>query len=155
MVVGGLPNTGDHISKTVVVDDRRLFVNIGSASNSCQVANRVAQSPGVFPCPELPVRAGVWLFDARGTNQTEASGTHYATGYRNLVAPAMNPANRELYTVQQGRDMLFENWPQFYTQDRTANLPAEELARVFKRGEWRCSSSRRGGRESRASVDAW
>src|SRR5437764_169628 len=46
MVVDGLPNTGDHISKTVVVDDHyRLFVNIGSASNSCQVANRVAQSP--------------------------------------------------------------------------------------------------------------
>ena len=133
MVVGGLPNTGDHISKTVVVDDhRRLFVNIGSASNSCQVANRVAQSPGVFPCPELPIRAGVWLFDARGTNQIEASGTHYATGYRNLVALAMNPANDELYTVQQGRDMLFENWPQFYTQDQSANLPAEELARVFK-----------------------
>ena len=133
IAVAGLPNTGDHISKTVVVDDRRrLFVNIGSASNSCQVANRVAQSPGVFPCPELPVRAGVWLFDARATNQTEASGAHYATGYRNLVALAINPMNRELYTVQQGRDMLFENWPQFYTQDQSANMPAEELALVSR-----------------------
>ena len=133
VVVGGLPNTGDHISKTVVIgDDRRLFVNIGSASNSCQVANRQLESPGVFPCPELPTRAGVWLFDARGTNQTEASGTHYATGYRNLVALAINPANRELYTVQQGRDMLFENWPQFYTQDESANMPAEEMALVTR-----------------------
>jgi len=131
VVVAGLPNTGDHISKTVVVKDhRQLFVNIGSASNSCQVANRVLQSPGVFPCPELPIRAGVWLFDARASNQSEASGTHWATGYRNLVALAINPANRELYTVQQGRDMLFENWPQFYTQDQSANMPAEELARV-------------------------
>ena len=133
VVVGGLPNTGDHISKTVVVDDhRRLFVNIGSASNSCQVANRQLESPGVFPCPELPVRAGVWLFDARGSNQSEASGARYATGYRNLVALAINPSNRELYTVQQGRDMLFENWPQFYTQDESANMPAEELARVTR-----------------------
>jgi glucose/arabinose dehydrogenase len=133
IVVGGLPNTGDHISKTVVVDDhRRLFVNIGSASNSCQVANRALESPGVFPCPELPIRAGVWLFDARRTNQTEASGTHYAMGYRNLVALAINPANRDLYTVQQGRDMLFENWPQFYTQDQSANMPAEEFARVTR-----------------------
>ena len=131
IVVGGLPNTGDHISKTIVLSDHhRLFVNIGSASNSCQVANRVAQSPGVFPCPELPIRAGVWLFDARGTNQTEASGVHYATGYRNLVALAINPFNKALYTVQQGRDMLFENWPQFYTQDQSANLPAEEMALV-------------------------
>lgn len=133
VVVSGLPSSGDHISKTVVLrDHRQLFVNIGSASNSCQVANRQLESPGVFPCPELPIRAGVWLFDARGTNQTEASGTHYATGYRNLVALAINPFNRELYTVQQGRDMLFENWPQFYTQDQSANLPAEEMARVTR-----------------------
>ncbi|HEY2851780.1 MAG TPA: PQQ-dependent sugar dehydrogenase [Gemmatimonadaceae bacterium] len=133
VVVAGLPNSGDHISKTVVVKDhRQLFVNIGSASNSCQVANRQLESPGIFPCPELPIRAGVWLFDARATNQTEASGTHYASGYRNLVALAINPLNHDLYTVQQGRDMLFENWPQFYTQDQGANLPAEELARVTR-----------------------
>ena len=132
-VAAGLPATGDHISKTVVLADRhRLFVNIGSASNSCQVQNRVAQSPGVSPCPELPIRAGVWLFDARRRNQTEANAVHYATGYRNLVALAINPRNDELYTVQQGRDMLFENWPQFYTQDQGANMPAEEFARVAR-----------------------
>ena len=131
VVVAGLPNTGHHISKTVVVNDhRQLFVNIGSASNSCQVANRQLESPGVFPCPELPIPAGVWLFDARATNQTEASGTHYATGYRNLVALAFNPFNHDLYTVQQGRDMLFENWPQFYTQDQGANLPARRRERA-------------------------
>ncbi|HEY2378976.1 MAG TPA: PQQ-dependent sugar dehydrogenase [Gemmatimonadaceae bacterium] len=54
------------------------------------------------------------------------------TGYRNLVALAIGPSNGELYTVQQGRDMLFENWPQFYTQDQGANLPAEEMARVTR-----------------------
>ena len=131
VVVSGLPNTGDHISKTVVLgDEHTLFVNIGSASNACQVANRQAQSPGVFPCPELPIRAGVWRFDAQGTNQTEANGTHFATGYRNLVALAINPGNRALYTVQHGRDMLFENWPQFFTQEEDAVLPAEEFTRV-------------------------
>jgi glucose/arabinose dehydrogenase len=131
VVVAGLPNTGDHISKTVVLaDDNRLFVNIGSATNSCQVANRQAQSPGVFPCPELPVRAGVWAFDARGTNQTEASGQHFATGYRNLVALAVNPRNGALYAVQHGRDMLFENWPQFFSVEEDAVLPAEEFVRI-------------------------
>jgi len=133
VAVAGLPNTGDHISKTVVVSDhRQLFVNIGSASNSCQVANRQLESPGVFPCPELPIRAGVWLFDARGTNQSEGSGTRFATGYRNLVALGINAANGGLYTVQQGRDMLFENWPQFFTQDQSAHLPAEEFTRVTR-----------------------
>ena len=130
-VVGGLPNTGDHISKTVVLADRRtLFVNIGSASNSCQVANRQPQSPGVFPCPELPIRAGVWEFDAKGTNQTQADGRHYATGLRNMVALAVNSRDGELYGVQHGRDMLFENWPQFYTQEDDAVLPSEELVRI-------------------------
>jgi glucose/arabinose dehydrogenase len=130
VVVSGLPNTGDHISKTIVLDRRRLFVNIGSASNSCQVANRQLESPGVFPCPELPVRAGVWLFDARGTNQTQAAGTRYATGLRNMVALAVNPRNDELYGVQHGRDMLFENWPQFYTVEEDAVLPSEEFVRI-------------------------
>lgn len=133
VVVSGLPNIGDHISKTVVLADRRtLLVNIGSASNACQVQNRVAQSPGVFPCPELPVRAGVWTFDANGTNQTQSDGQRYATGLRNMVALAMNPSNGELYGVQHGRDMLFENWPQFYTVEEDAVLPAEEFVRISR-----------------------
>lgn len=133
VVVGGLPSTGDHISKTVVLrDPRTLFVNIGSASNSCQVANRQAQSPGVFPCPELPIRAGVWTFDAMGTNQTQANGQRYATGLRNMVALDVNPRNGELYGVQHGRDMLFENWPQFFTVEEDAVLPSEEFIRIAR-----------------------
>jgi glucose/arabinose dehydrogenase len=130
VVVSGLPNTGDHISKTVVlVDAQTLLVNIGSASNACQQQNRTAQSPGVFPCPELPIRAGVWQFNARGTNQTQADGQRFATGYRNMVALALN-SRGELYGVQHGRDMLFENWPQFFTVEEDAVLPAEELIRI-------------------------
>jgi glucose/arabinose dehydrogenase len=133
VVVSGLPNTGDHISKTLVLDGpHTLFVNIGSASNACQVANRQAQSPGVFPCPEMPVRAGVWRFDARGTGQTQASGERYATGLRNAVALAVNPRDGELYGVPHGRDMLFENWPQFYTIPDDAVLPSEELVRIAR-----------------------
>ena len=133
VVVAGLPNTGDHISKTVVLANQRtLFVNIGSESNACQVLNRQAQSPGVFPCPELPVRAGVWEFDATGTNQTQADGQRYATGLRNMVALAVNPRDGALYGVQHGRDMLFENWPQFYTQAEDAVLPSEEFIRISR-----------------------
>jgi glucose/arabinose dehydrogenase len=131
VVVSGLPNVGDHISKTVALADHgRMFVNIGSASNACQVENREAQSPGVFPCPELPIRAGVWEFNARGTNQTQANGVRFATGLRNMVALAINPRNNELYGVQHGRDMLFENWPQFFTVEEDAVLPSEEFVRI-------------------------
>ena len=131
VVVSGLPSTGDHISKTLVLaGPQTLYVNIGSASNSCQVNNRQAQSPGVFPCPELPVRAGVWVFNPAGTNQAQSTGRRYATGLRNMVALAVNPVNNALYGVQHGRDMLFENWPQFFTQEEDAVLPAEEFVRI-------------------------
>jgi glucose/arabinose dehydrogenase len=131
VVVSGLPNTGDHISKTLVLaDPQTLFVNIGSASNACQIANRQAQSRGVSPCPEFSVRAGVWVFNPSGTNQTQSTGRRYATGYRNMVALAVNPVNSALYGVQHGRDMLFENWPQFFSVDEDAVLPAEELIRI-------------------------
>ncbi len=131
VVVSGLPDVGDHISKTVVIKDHStLFVNIGSASNACQEENRVAQSPGKFPCDELPIRAGIWKFDATGTGQVEADGEHYATGLRNIVALALNPSNKEIYGVQHGRDMLFENWDQFFTVEEDAVLPAEEFVRI-------------------------
>ena len=133
IVVSGLPNTEDHISKTLVLDGpQRLFMNIGSASNACQVQNRQAQSPGVFPCPELPIRAGVWLIDPRNLNQTQSNLQHYATGLRNMVALAINPQDGELHGVQHGRDMLFENWPQFFTVEEDAVLPSEEFIRITR-----------------------
>jgi glucose/arabinose dehydrogenase len=142
VVVAGLPTTGDHISKTVVLaDPRTLFVNIGSATNSCQTPNRTPGVPGTYPCPELPVRAGVWRFDALGTNQVQADGERWATGVRNGVAIAVNPADGELYGVPHGRDQLFEHWgnPEFfapknfsYTQKDDALLPAEEFVRLSR-----------------------
>jgi len=131
VVVSGLPNTGDHISKDLVFGvGNQLFVNIGSASNSCQVQNRVLESPGVFPCPELPIRAGLWLFDAGGSNQLESNGVHWGTGYRNLVSITVDPRNGQPYAVQQGRDMLHDNWPTLFTTDQQAVLPAEEMVRI-------------------------
>ena len=131
VVVSGLPSTGDHVSKTLVfANAQTLYVNVGSASNSCQVANRQLRSPGVSPCPELPTRAGVWVFDPSGTNQTQAIGHQYATGYRNMVALDVNPTNGVLYGVMQGRDMLADNWPQLFTDAQAAVMPAEELVRI-------------------------
>lgn len=133
VVIGGLPGSGDHISKTIVLrDDHTMFMNIGSAGNSCQVANRQLESPGVFPCPELPVRAGIWVVNPLRTNQTESDALHFATGYRNMVALAVSPRTHELFGVQQGRDMLFENWPQLFTTEQSAEMPAEEMVRIVQ-----------------------
>jgi glucose/arabinose dehydrogenase len=72
----------------------------------------------------------VWIFDPDGTNQVQSDGRRHATGLRNMVALAVRPGSGELYGVQHGRDMLFENWPQFFTVEEDAVLPAEEFVRI-------------------------
>jgi hypothetical protein len=104
-----------------------MFVNIASGSNSCQVEDRTDLSPGIDPCPELPVRAGVWHFSATTLGQTLASGTHFASELRNMNALAINPADGKLYGAQNGRDQLFDNWSTFFDERDDAMLPAEEL----------------------------
>ena len=139
-VVSGLPATGDHVNKTVVLGDLlyfgSLFVNIGSASNACQVENRVPGSPGIDPCPELPVRAGVWQFAAFGTNQSQASGRRFVKGARNMVALDINYRNGRLYGVQNGRDQLSELWPAVFTPEQDLVLPTEELFRLDRGADY-------------------
>jgi glucose/arabinose dehydrogenase len=131
VIVSGLTAGGDHPRKAMAFDDDgNMYVNIASASNSCQEENRVDGSPGVDPCPELDLRAGIWRFDADGINQTMASGTRFATELRNMTALTVHPDDDMLYGVQHGRDQLFDNWPEFYDAEDEALLPAEELFRI-------------------------
>jgi glucose/arabinose dehydrogenase len=130
-VVTGLPADGEHVRKTVVPDGvGGLFVNIGSASDACQVVNRIPLSPGVFPCPELLTRAGIWRFSATGTGQTQADGIRFASELRNMNALALDPADGILYGVQNGRDFLSLYWPSLFTIQDHIVLPAEELVRI-------------------------
>lgn len=136
VVVSGLPDTGDHVSKTIVIDRRgRMYLNIGSASNSCQVENRVLHSPGMDPCPELAVRAGVWRFDAERTGQTQGDGVHWGRGLRNMVALALRGQPGSLWGVQHGRDELHENWPEHFTEQDQTDLPSEELVRIDRNAD--------------------
>jgi glucose/arabinose dehydrogenase len=135
VVVSGLPADGDHTAKSIVVNRQGdLFVNIGSASNSCQVVNREAGSLGVDPCPELDVRAGIWQFDANGTNQLQTDGIRYATGIRNGNAMALK--NGKLVVLQNGRDALYEDWGSIYSPFEGAMLPSEELLVVQQDGDY-------------------
>jgi glucose/arabinose dehydrogenase len=126
-IVGGLPFGGNHQPKSIVVDGNRLLVNHGAPSNSCQQSNREPRSPGRDPCPELETRAGIWLFDAQRVGQTMADGRRFATGIRNMVAMTLGP-DGVLFGAQHGRDQLGDNWG--FTDERNAELPAEELFRV-------------------------
>lgn len=131
VVVQGLPNTRSHRAKSIVVSDAGdLFVNIGSPTNSCQVQDRTAGSPGQDPCPDLERRAGIWRFDADATGQAQDDGERWATGMRNTVALAMDPATGQLFGAIHGRDQLGQNWPEHFSLEQSAELPAEEFVRV-------------------------
>lgn len=133
VIVSGMPATGDHRTKTIVVDGADLYVNLGSASDVCQVVNRQPASPGVDPCPEMPIRSGVWRYDANAPGQVHNTAARWVTGTRNMVALAHNPYNDELYGVQHGRDNLNTYWPALFTPEDQANLPSEEFFR-FRAG---------------------
>src|SRR5204863_8586338 len=61
VVVSGLPLGGDHPMHPFAIDARgRMFVDMGSATNSCQPQNRRAGVPGAAPCTETETRAGTW-----------------------------------------------------------------------------------------------
>ena len=60
-----------------------LYVDMGSATNACQRANRIPHSPGIQPCTELETRAGTWRYDANKTDQHFSPAERYVTGLRN------------------------------------------------------------------------
>jgi glucose/arabinose dehydrogenase len=129
VVISGLPATDDHTAKTVVPVGDSLYVNHGSASNACQVENRVLHSPGVDPCPELCVRAGIWKFSARKTDQVFDGSGRVATGLRNTNAMAL-AGDGTVWGAINGRDQLHENWPELFTEAQDLLLPGEDVVAI-------------------------
>jgi len=131
-VIGGFPAQDEHAAKSIAIDAAgHLYVNVGAPSNACQRDDRAPGSPGRAPCPLLAEHGGIWLFDADKTGQHfPRDGRRYATGIRNAVALAWLAPLNALYAAQMGRDQLADNWPKFFTDEQSAELPAEELFRV-------------------------
>jgi len=135
-IVAGLPMTGSHHSHNFVLQGRTLYVNIGSASNTCQQHDRQPESPGFDPCTELDTRAGVWEFDANRLRQKPSDGRRFATGLRNSVALARNPSDGYLYATVHGRDQLHDNWPNMFSIEKSAENPGEELVRIDRGADY-------------------
>lgn len=135
-IVGGLPASGDHPMHPFAIDaSGSMYMDVGSATNSCQIKNRTLESPGNKPCTELRTRAGIWRYDANKTNQKFSPAERYATGIRNAVGIALDPGG-QLYSTQHGRDQLFDNWPKLYTAEQGQNQPAEELLKIVQGGDY-------------------
>jgi glucose/arabinose dehydrogenase len=131
-IVDGFPLTGDHPQHNFAIDSATgaLYANMGSATNSCQVANRTENSPGRTPCTEIATRAGVWRFEADRPGQRFGPRARFATGIRNAVGLTIDPSTRAVFATQHGRDQLAENWRTLYEPAEGQEAPAEEMLRV-------------------------
>ncbi|HUP88770.1 MAG TPA: PQQ-dependent sugar dehydrogenase, partial [Longimicrobiales bacterium] len=131
VVVSGIPMETGHLARNFVIGpDGNVYINVGSATNSCQKEDRASKSPGVDPCTELNTRAGVWKFDAKKSNQKFSASARYATGIRNGMGLAFGPDGK-LYGTQHGRDQLHDNWPDLFpTTQYQAENPAEEFIQI-------------------------
>jgi len=134
VIVSGMPSTGSHVTKTIVItEDGALFVGVGSSTDSCQAVPGTVGGLGIDPCPDLPTRAGLWRYDANVPGQVHDAANRFATELRNLVAIALNPDDGEVYGIQHGRGALNRLFPALFTVQDDADLPAEELFR-FEEG---------------------
>ena len=112
-----------------------MYVDVGTATNSCQPQNRTLESPGADPCTELVTRGGIWRYDANKTDQTFSPAERFATGIRNAEGFAIDATGR-IFVTQHGRDQLYSSWPAFYELSQEATLPAEELLRLRQGGDY-------------------
>jgi len=126
-IIAGLP-VGGHNAFNFVLHGAELYVNIGSATNSCQERDRQKGSKGIDPCVELQSRGGIWVFDANKPHQRPSDGRRFATGIRNAVGLAWNGPANELWTMMHGRDQLSMNWT--FDDAYNAENPGEELLQL-------------------------
>jgi glucose/arabinose dehydrogenase len=132
VVVSGLPLNPGHRARNIAIGkDGALYVNVGSATNSCQQKDRQNDSPGIDPCVELRTRAGTWKFDANKTGQAFSQSARFATGIRNGMGLTINPADGMIWQTQHGRDQLNQNWGKIFPDPKySAQNPGEELMQV-------------------------
>jgi glucose/arabinose dehydrogenase/mono/diheme cytochrome c family protein len=135
-IVSKLPLGGDHPMHPFIIDaNGSMYVDVATATNSCQPQNRQPKILGANPCTELETRGGIWRYDANKTNQTFSPAERFATGIRNAEGFAIDSDGR-IFVTQHGRDQLHTNWPDLYKADQEATLPAEEVMLLKSGGDY-------------------
>jgi glucose/arabinose dehydrogenase len=138
VVVSGLPLGGDHPMHPFAIDTNgELYIDVATATNSCQEKNRTLKSPGINPCTELETRGGIWRYDANKTDQVFSPAERFATGIRNGEGFGVDRIGHHIFATQHGRDQLHTNWPDVIKDpDQEATLPSEEVLLLTKGGDY-------------------
>jgi glucose/arabinose dehydrogenase len=87
-----LPNGGNHVTRSILIHENKIYISIGS---SCNVCNENDSRRAVIMTANL---------DGSDFKQ-------YATGLRNSVFMAVNPATQEVWATENGRDMIGDDIP--------------------------------------------
>jgi glucose/arabinose dehydrogenase len=131
LILSETQRPGQHATKPLAFDNQgNMYTIFGAPSDACQVDDRSPMSPGIFPCPLLEHRAGIWKFDANKKGQFQKDGVRFATGLRSVVGLQWNDQDNNLYAVVHGRDYLHNTWPREFTRWQGAVLPSEVFLRL-------------------------
>ncbi len=124
-IVDGLIDKGRDNAKPFVLDKQsNIYVTIGSWNDPCR---EKGSGKGIMPCSILDSAGGIWKFRADVLNQRFENGIKYATGLKNAVGTAWNDHTNSLFATVHGRGQFHDFYPQFYTPQQSAELPAETL----------------------------
>ena len=109
-LLADLPSGPGHDTRTIAFGpDNLMYIAVGSSCNICD---------------DAPPRAAVTRYNLDGSNPHT-----FATGLRNSVGLAFNPATGELWANNNDRDNIGPN------QSATDNLPPERL-NILEDGKW-------------------
>ncbi len=124
-IVDGLIDKGRDNAKPFVLDNQsNIYVTIGSWNDPCR---EKGTGKGIMPCSILDSAGGIWKFRADALNQRFENGIKYATGLKNAVGTAWNDKTNSLFATVHGRGQFHDFYPQYYTPQQSAELPAETL----------------------------
>ncbi len=124
IVIKGLADHGRDNAKPFTFDDNsNIYVTIVSWNDPC----RDETGKGIMPCPILDSAGGIWKFSSDILNQSFSNGRRYASGVKNGVALSWNFQTNTLFTAVHGRGQFHDKYPQYYTAEHSAKLPAETL----------------------------
>ncbi len=129
-IVTGLVDTGRDNAKSIALDDKgNIYVNVGSPNDACR---ETGTGKGIMPCTLLDTVGGIWRFRADVQNQTRKDGIRYATGLKNSVGLNWNSQTNSLFVLQHGRGQFHDFYPQLFTPQQSAILPAETMYEIHE-----------------------
>ena len=119
VVVPNLPD-GGHITRTVAFGpDGLMYLSVGSSCNVCIESD--------------PLRAAISVYNPDGSG-----GRIYASGLRNAVGIAWNPATGDLWATVNGRDDIGQDMGLSGQAAKTVtdNLPPDYVTRISDGGDY-------------------